>query len=457
MTSARANILTGRLTARHMAARCFLKSSFPHDAPEHFYTYDDDGGRFADRSTLWNGAEASEKTKAGAYKKSAAIARDTVGALPYELTHEEREGLVRDFARWMVARYGTGVDASIHAPDEKGDGRNWHVHFLQTTRTVGKDGFGGKAELELDGKTKAKLGYATGKDQIREMRTRWADHVNAALEKAGHEARVTEKSFKDQGVEQIPTIHLGATATKMERDYQEKLAKGEKPKEEERSDRGKINSAIEAANECKVIDLAIEREKRRMAKEAEAKQHWQIDRLQAEKAEAQRQMEARQTWLFKWVFRGRLREAENDYEAKSRTLERAQKGYQADLKALDNPDRQRDQQRTEPLREQFAQRQRDTAPAQRPEAERSTGRDSPVPPPDKTASGRTDRQRAALEALNAAMDKDKEPLSQTDLKAAYERAREQAANDKTRDVSRAWGRAAKEHDHGKDHDHGLER
>ena len=173
---------------------------------------------------------------------------------------------------------------------KKGDGRNWHVHFLQTTRTVGKDGFGGKAELELDGKTKEKLGYATGKDQIREMRTRWADHVNAALGKAGHEARVTEKSFKDQGVEQIPTIHLGATATKMERDYQEKLAKGEKPRESERSDRGKINSAIEAANECKVIDLAIEREKRRLAeiakeaKEAEAKQHWQIDRLQAEES-----------------------------------------------------------------------------------------------------------------------------------------------------------------------------
>ena len=368
----------------------------------------------------------------------------------------------------MVARYGTGVDASIHAPDEKGDGRNWHVHFLQTTRTVGKDGFGGKAELELDGKTKAKLGYATGKEQIREMRTRWAAHVNAALEKAGHEARVTEKSFKDQGVEQIPTIHLGATATKMERDYQEKLAKGEKPRESERSDRGKINSAIEAANECKVIDLAIEREKRRLAeiaKEAKAKQHWQIDRLQAEKAEAQRQMEARQTWLFKWIFRERLRVAQNDYELASQKLSDAQKGYQAEVTALDNPDRQRDQQSTEPLREQFAQRQRDTAPAPRPEAERSAGRNSPTTPPpereaeppDKTASGRTDRQRAALEALNAAMDKDKEPLSQTDLKAAYERAREQAANDKTRDMSRAWGRVAKERDHGKDRDIGLER
>ena len=142
------------------------------------------------------------------------------------------------------------------------------------------------------------------------------------------------------------------------------------------------------------------------------------------------------------------------------------KGYQAEVTALDNPDRQRDQQSTEPLREQFAQRQRDTAPAApRPEAERSAGRNSPTTPPpereaeppDKTASGRTDRQRAALEALNAAMDKDKEPLSQTDLKAAYERAREQAANDKTRDMSRAWGRVAKERDHGKDRDIGLER
>ena len=115
-------------------------------------------------------------------------------------------------------------------------------------------------------------------------------------------------------------------------------------------------------------------------------------------------MEARQTWLFKWIFRERLRVAQNDYELASQKLSDAQKGYQAEVTALDNPDRQRDQQRTEPLREQFAQRQRDTAPAPRPEAERSTGRDSPTAPPpereaeppDKTASGRTDRQRAAL-------------------------------------------------------------
>ena len=124
---------------------CAFSAIFlPDDAPEDYL----------DRGTLWNGLEGAEKTKAGAYKKSAAIARENMGALPHELTREQQIELVRDYANWRVKRYGTAVDASIHPPDKGGDKRNWHVHFFESTRTFDADGIGGKSELELSSKKK---------------------------------------------------------------------------------------------------------------------------------------------------------------------------------------------------------------------------------------------------------------------------------------------------------------
>jgi hypothetical protein len=41
--------------------------------------------------------------------------------------------------------------------------------------------------------------------------------VNAALEKQNHGARVDHRSYERQGVEQLPTVHLGVAASRMER------------------------------------------------------------------------------------------------------------------------------------------------------------------------------------------------------------------------------------------------
>jgi MobA/MobL family. len=50
-----------------------------------------------------------------------------------------------------------------------------------------------------------------------DWRKAWADSVNAALEKANHADRIDHRSYKRQGIEQIPTIHLGVTAAALER------------------------------------------------------------------------------------------------------------------------------------------------------------------------------------------------------------------------------------------------
>jgi len=222
----------------------------PADAPE----------EFQDRGFLWNSAEAAEKTKAGAYKNSAAICRDNVAALPHELTLEQNKKLVADFAKWRVERYGTAVDASIHAPDEKGSDKNWHVHFLETTRVLDEKGFGGKSELELSGKKKMELGLATGQEQVKEMRTAWANHVNAALKAAGHDVRVTEKSYRDLGIDKKPTIHEGPAATQMKRrgEQAERAAENAQIKSHNEA-AAKINK-LEA--QARVIDFQLEKERR---------------------------------------------------------------------------------------------------------------------------------------------------------------------------------------------------
>ena len=48
-------------------------------------------------------------------------------------------------------------------------------------------------------------------------RRRWADLVNTALQRAGFDARVDHRSLADQGIEKLPTVHLGSIATRMER------------------------------------------------------------------------------------------------------------------------------------------------------------------------------------------------------------------------------------------------
>ena len=61
---------------------------------------------FADRSTLWNAAEAAEK------RKDARVARELILALPHELDDEGRAATALAMAEWLAARYGVAVELS---------------------------------------------------------------------------------------------------------------------------------------------------------------------------------------------------------------------------------------------------------------------------------------------------------------------------------------------------------
>lgn len=178
-----------------------------------------------DRNRLWNSAESAEK------RKDARIAREFELALPSELTADQRRELAIDYAKSIVEQYGVAADVAIHEPNRRGDQRNHHAHILITTRAITPEGLGAKTDLEQEDKALRAQGKATGREQIEELRREWATRSNNALERAGHQERVTHKSLEAQGIDREPTVHLGPVATAMER-------RGEK------TERGDLNRGV---------------------------------------------------------------------------------------------------------------------------------------------------------------------------------------------------------------------
>lgn len=157
----------------------------------------------SERAKLWNAAEQSEK------RKNSTVAREFEVALPAELTADQRRELAHAFARELVKRHGFAVDVAIHLPGKEGDSKNHHAHILCSTRKLTAEGFTEK-NRELDDRV-------TGAQEVTHWREQWARLTNAALERAGHAARVDHRTLEAQGLDRAADIHLGPSATAIER------------------------------------------------------------------------------------------------------------------------------------------------------------------------------------------------------------------------------------------------
>lgn len=178
---------------------------------------------FSDRGTLWNSVEKIEKSK------NSQLAREIEVALPKELDREKQINLVREYVKENFVKVGMCADIALH---DKNDG-NPHCHILLTMRPLNEDttwGAKSKKEYILDEngeKVKLKNGnYKTRKinttdwneqDKAEEWRKAWADITNKYLEENSIQDKVDHRSYQRQGIEQIPTIHLGVSATQMEK------------------------------------------------------------------------------------------------------------------------------------------------------------------------------------------------------------------------------------------------
>ena len=225
---------------------------------------------FSYRGTLWNSVEKIEKSK------NSQLAREIEIALPKELNREKQIELVREYVKENFVKVGMCADIALH---DKNDG-NPHAHILLTMRPLNEDktwGAKSKKEYILDEngeKVKLKNGnYKTRKintvdwneqNKAEEWRKTWADITNKYLEENNIQEKVDHRSYQRQGIEEIPTIHLGVSASQME-------------KKGIATDRGNINREIRHQN--KIL--------REIARRIKALMRWIRGIGKEEKAEAQ--------------------------------------------------------------------------------------------------------------------------------------------------------------------------
>lgn len=200
---------------------------------------------YKDRKTLWNSVELFEKNS------NAQLARNFIISLPKELSIEENKKMIEEYVQNNFVKEGMIVDLAIHDESREGN-QNIHAHIMTIVRPINEDGTWGqksKKEYILDEKgekilskngkpktRKVELTTWNDKGNVEKWREKFSDLCNEYLAKNNIEKRVDHRSFKRQGIKQIPTIHLGASASAMER-------KGI------RTEKGDINREIKKQNE----------------------------------------------------------------------------------------------------------------------------------------------------------------------------------------------------------------
>lgn len=177
---------------------------------------------FADRSRLWNSVEKIEKSK------NSQLAREIEIALPVELDREQQIWLVREYVKNNFVSVGMCADFAIH---DKQDG-NPHAHIMLTMRPLEQSGeWGAKSKkeyiLDKDGqRVKLKSGAFksrkidtvdwNNREKAEVWRQAWADIANRYLAEQNLPERIDHRSFKRQGIDKIPTVHMGVAAAQME-------------------------------------------------------------------------------------------------------------------------------------------------------------------------------------------------------------------------------------------------
>jgi hypothetical protein len=199
--------------------------------------------RLRDRSTLWNEVEQVEK------RKDAQLSREVMVALPVELSHEQKELLIRDYVQGEFVSQGMIADIGYHDFDS----HNPHAHIMLTMRDVDADGFGKKRR---DWNKRA---------EIERHRRAWAESVNKALEQAGYDERIDHRSLKAQGIDREPQIHLGAKVLEMEArgiqtrvgDESRRISKRNRELKRQEAKREKLQAEIAAEQKAEQLSAQL--------------------------------------------------------------------------------------------------------------------------------------------------------------------------------------------------------
>ena len=203
----------------------------PENAPE----------EYKDPAKLWNSVEMAEKGK------SAQLARTWRIELPNEWTYEYATMFVRDFCEKHFVSKGMCVQFAIHDSENDKGQRNLHCHIMMTLRSLDEQGKWMPKQKKIyltdeNGERIPVIDKKTGQQKVdKQNRKQWkcttektndwddqkysklwraelADAINVANAELGMTENFWEhRSFKEQGLEIEPQIHLGEKASAMER------------------------------------------------------------------------------------------------------------------------------------------------------------------------------------------------------------------------------------------------
>ena len=180
---------------------------------------------YADRATLWNAVEKAET------RFDAQLSRGIIAALPKELPFDQSIAMVKEYCRENFVSRGMCCDIAIHDPAPPG--HNPHVHIMLTMRGIDENGKWlpkSRKEYVLD-ENGQRIRLPSGewkshkvdtvdwnrKENAEVWRQSWEEYQNRYLERNQRPERVSLKSYKRQGIEQIPTEHMGPAASAMEK------------------------------------------------------------------------------------------------------------------------------------------------------------------------------------------------------------------------------------------------
>lgn len=162
-----------------------------------------------DPAKLWNEIEKQET------RKDAQLCREINLAIPKELTDQDKRKLVENYVKQEMVSRGMCAVVAFHDFDSG----NPHAHIMLTLRAVSVAGFGNKDRSWND------------KTILENWRKEWSQHANKALEAAGQDSRISEKTLEAQKLEAMragkydeaaqldrtPTQHEGRASTQARR------------------------------------------------------------------------------------------------------------------------------------------------------------------------------------------------------------------------------------------------
>jgi hypothetical protein len=179
------------------------------------------GNTPAERRNFWNRVEHTER-------RHGRVQSRIIAELPHEVTTEERAKISLQFCETLREK-GLPFWAAVHAPTDKNDKRNHHLHIAyydrpSTKTEKGTWDFEVEKTVVMSNRTKRvsrpllqnKAAVVRDRGWVKTLRKTFSEASNKVLEMGKYVKRLDPRSYKESGISKDPTRHLGFKANAME-------------------------------------------------------------------------------------------------------------------------------------------------------------------------------------------------------------------------------------------------